>query len=756
MVGAVPYAPGQMPFAPQQMGAWPVQPLAGNGTLPGAPATGGGLFSGLPPPPKAPGMPNEKMIPREAPQPPEPRRELVAKIQRMVEQDKAHWKKSYERMRQDMQFARHGAKKSWVRANRYVANMTQRHIAQRTAALYAKNPRFVVRAREKQYFALWDGTAQSLMQAMQAMSNIMATGIDPNAMALLQDFQQGTAQRTLIEKTSRTLELVLTHQFDDQEIDFKTQMKQLVRRALTCGVAYIKIGYERVMEKRPETMSRLNALETRLGTIRRLMADLADKEVSDSSPEVEQLRLDIQALNSEPEVIAREGLVFDFPRSTAIIPDKSCYQLKNFLGCDHVTEEFLMTADEIKETWDIDIKSAAGAGVSTSGRKNMGPPVDWDGGKGKSGDQQTACVWQTYMRKEGLVYLTIQGYPDFVEEPAQPPLLIERFWPWFPLMFNEVEDPDDIYPPSDVRLLVPMQEDHNRAREAMRQVRRANLPKYITRKGALTKQDVNLLKSAPENAVMELDGLAPNQKVDDLLQPMKFAPIDPAVYDTRTSFEDILRVLGTQEANLGGTSNSTATESSIAESSRMSALASNVDDLDDLLTDVAVAGSQIVVREMDAGTVGKIVGPGASWPTLQADQIIHDLLMEVQAGSSGRPNKMQEIQNFERLAPFLMQVPGMSPQWLLQQAVTRLDDRIDPSAAIAAGMPSITAMNAQKQLTQGPPSADPNAQGPQGQANTAQPREPQPQAPPPPQAPEMVGGAEPPKTFVRTPQMPSG
>jgi len=702
--------------------------------------------------------PGEKLIDRTPPEPPEQRRALVTKIQKMVERDKAHWKKAFARMREDMQFARHGAKKSWVNAGRYVANMVQRHIAQRTAALYAKNPRFVAKRKPKQDFAIWDGKMDSLMQAMQSM--MMAPMGDPQAMALLADFEQGMQTRTMMDKVARTLELVLTHQFADQEQNFKLQMKQAVRRALTNGVAYIKVGFEREMQKRPETVARLNALETRLGVIERLASDLADGEIKNDAAEVEQLRIDIEALRSDAEVVKREGLVFDFPRSTAIIPDRGCFQLKNFLGCDHVTEEFLMTQDEVQEVWGIDLKNAGattGTGTGNGTRKNMGPPIEWERSTyGKRGDDENemVCVWQTYMRKEGIVYTTIQGYADFVEEPSSPKLLLERFWPWLVLAFNEVEDPEDVYPPSDVRLMIPMQEDHNRAREATRQVRKANLPKYVTRKGSLSKEDVQLLKSAPENAVLQLDGLGPNQKVEDLLQPMKYAPIDPAVFSTQTSFEDILRVLGTQEANLGGTSSSTATESSIAESSRMSALASNVDELDDLLSELANAGAQIVFREFDQATVQEIAGVGAVWPQFGTEEIMHEMQMEVQAGSSGRPNKMQEIQNFERLAPFLMQTPGMNPQWMLEQAVQRLDDKLDPSSAVMSGLPSITQMNAQKQLGS-PGAADPNAQGPEGASNSPKPTEPAAQAGAPPQVPPMTGGAIPPPSGPR-PHAPGG
>src|SRR3546814_8662225 len=72
-----------------------------------------------------------------------------------------------------------------------------------------------------------------------------------------------------------------------------------------------------------------------------------------------------------------------------------------------------------------------------------------------------------------------------------------------------------------------------------------------------------------------LEGRADGENVANKLQQVQKAPIDPNVYETNGIFEDILRIAGSQEANLGGAAGATATESSIAEGSRISSLESN-------------------------------------------------------------------------------------------------------------------------------------------------------------------------------------
>ena len=109
------------------------------------------------------------------------------------------------------------------------------------------------------------------------------------------------------------------------------------------------------------------------------------------------------------------------------------------------------------------------------------------------------------------------------------------------------------------------------------------------------------------------------------------------------------------------------------------------------------------------------------WPTLTKAEVARDLYLEIEAGSSGRPNQAQELQNFERLAPILMQLPGIKPSFLVKQALEaagrqgrrRRGDRrrsavrhLDERRARCRACPA---------------SGDPNAQGPQGANNAPAP-----------------------------------
>jgi hypothetical protein len=330
------------------------------------------------------------------------------------------------------------------------------------------------------------------------------------------------------------------------------------------------------------------------------------------------------------------------------------------------------------------------------------------------------CVWEVYDRSTGLKYVVADGHKNFLKAPAAPEVTVEGLVPIFALMFNELETEAGVispFPPSDVTLLRSLQKEFNRTRESLRQHRYASRPLYGAAPGNFDEGEQHNMATHAAHDVIVLKTLAGGGKVDDILQQIKKAPIDPNVYEVQGLYDDMNRTVGTQEANLGGTSNATATESSIAESSRMASLSSNVDDLDDCFSAVFRAAGQVLLANMPREQVVKIVGPGAVWVELSRQEIAEEVFLQVEAGSSGRPSKAQDLANFERIAPFMLQMPGVNPSWLTRYIIKILDDRVDPVDAILEGMPSITQLNAAKQPGTGDPATDPNAQGEKGGDN---------------------------------------
>lgn len=679
----------------------------------------------------------------------------VAKVIATIKADKKFHDKAFKQMRKDMFMAMKGRDEEWGEEN-YTANFAGRHVKQKTSALYAKNPKAVAKRVERMDYAVWDENPQSLAMAMQIMQQAVmaqeaANAAPPEmtamgqmvpampvlppgfeqAQALIEDFQQGMTYRKMLDGVGRTLEILFARALRDQEpLDFKTAAKQLVRRTCTTGVGYVELGFQREYGPRPGLTEQLADARARLDHIRRLSEEAIEGDITEDDAEASELELAIAALTAEPEIVLREGLVFDFPQSTKVIPDKMCRSLVGFVGSRHVTIEHLFTCEQIEDMFpDADIKSGY-RGYSADGKSTEAPeqteiPFDsdldatgQDGGKSKG----LACVWKHYDKMSGLVYYVADGHKNFLRPPAAPDVFVEKFWPVFALTFNAVESEDALFPPSDVYLLSHQQREHNRSRQGMREHRDAARPRWASSKGVFDNDDVAAFKKAKPFDVILLNK-DPQTKVSDMLEVLPTPGVDPNLYATEQYFGDTQIVVGAQEAQFGGVSKATATESAIAANSTMASDSTSSDDLDGFLTQIARSSSQILLREMSEEQVKKIVGPGAVWPEMSLADIASEVFLEVEAGSSGRPNQAVEIDNFTKMAPIIMQIPGIDPVEFGKEALRRMDDRLDITKLLTPGMMSIIAQNQMAAKPPAAPGADPTAQGGEGGANAPAPQQ---------------------------------
>lgn len=143
-----------------------------------------------------------------------------------VQQDKDYWEdRAFKRMRRSQRLA---AGKQWPSptdpagqkdfhadeaSERYVANIILRHIRNRTASLYGKNPKIIARRRERILNTIWDGKARSLEEAVMALTSAATMGMsDPTAMAqamaVITDAQNVLTQHQKLDKIAKTLELL--------------------------------------------------------------------------------------------------------------------------------------------------------------------------------------------------------------------------------------------------------------------------------------------------------------------------------------------------------------------------------------------------------------------------------------------------------------------------------------------------------------------------------------------------------------------
>jgi len=650
---------------------------------------------------------------------PEARRRLVQQQLAQIRQAKVHHGPAFKRMKEDMQTAKDGtSQKNFLGGKKYVANIIHSFLKNRVSKLYAKNPRAYYSKRPRREFQYWDGKIESI----QLIIDTAASGMPlmPMDQLVLEDFKNGMALSKLYDGMGDTLVKAFNYYISEQKPKFKTQMKQLVRRTLICSVGYIKLGYQRELQRRTEAQAALDDITLKLQNMQRLVDGVQTGDVTDSDPEMEELRLQLQQMKDDPSTmeIIREGLVFDFPRSMSIIIDPACENLQGFVGAGWIAHEIFMPPCEVKEIYGIDLKKGNFTAYERKANiKDGGYQSARSENVNEDLNRMMACLYELYDKKTGMVYVLCDGYADYLEEPGAPNVQVEGFWPIYALVFNGIEDEKEIYPKSDVRLAVPMQDEWNRSREGLREHRQAARPRYVAPRGALEEADKRVLRGLGAHETAEVS-MGQNLKISDVIQQVPSSGVDNNLYDTTHLMTDFNLVVGASESSMGGTSGVTATEVADASSSTMSTIESNIDDMDDLLTEIARDGGQILMLNATADKVKEIVGPGAIWPESEftRDKVAKELYLEIEAGSSGKANKALEIANFERINPAMLQMPGLNKKAWLKEGIKRLDDKLNPDDFIDDSM-SVVAMNAMRLPAGGDPSAIPEQQGGNGGQN---------------------------------------
>ena len=163
----------------------------------------------------------------------------------------------------------------------------------------------------------------------------------------------------MLNKIARTLEILYEYEVSEQQQSFKSMMKMTVRRAATSGVGWTRLGFQRVLAKSPDLDSRIADIQNQLDLVERISADLADDEVDRGRRRRRGAAADLAG--------AGEGAGRRRPRGPAvhlaedrppIIPDPRCIQLRDFLGCDWVAEEFCLSVNEVQETYGVDVSKS--------------------------------------------------------------------------------------------------------------------------------------------------------------------------------------------------------------------------------------------------------------------------------------------------------------------------------------------------------------------------------------------------------------
>lgn len=611
--------------------------------------------------------------------------EAVKLWQSRISESKKHFAGDFKRMKKNMNFA-YGLQRPNQRTldtDKYTNNITLRVLQEKVAALYARNPKAEWQRRHRLDFVLWDGKIQSLQQAAQGIQMAAMTGQmpPPNAVALMMDVVNGHKIQDMVKRVGDTLENLYSWCCLEQEPDFKDMMKDLVMATCVTGVGYIRVSFERNFTSSMPSSDVHSKMGDRVKRVKHILQGVEDDKIDETNPHMEELTQLIQGLShsaSSGEMKdLSERLVFDRVDASQVIVDRRCKNLKTFDGARWIAQEYIKPLEEVNEFFETNIPPGGDLKhYDESGKELSTPQVET-----KDGNRTpNICIYEVFDLRTKSTFFIADGYKYYVQKPDAVEPNTRRFWPIFGLVFNKVIIEPGIeatcYPPSDVDLMRHPQKEWNRSREELRQHRKANAPLYVVPADVLTKDDKNKLNDHEANEVIEIQAWNREKNLEQLVGILRHDPIQPLLYDSTPLERDILLAVGTQQANVGPVARTTATESSIAEHSKMSTTSSNIDELDDLLSALAKSSGEILLREFSPESVKRVVGVGAVWPTENRDDFLNEIFLDCKAASSGRPNKALEVSNAQIIIPLLLQA-GANPAGVVEELVRRLDDQLD-------------------------------------------------------------------------------
>jgi hypothetical protein len=658
-------------------------------------------------------------------------KKLVDQWTKKIIKAREKWEPDFKTMREDMKFARglQWPDQKNLMDDRYVANLTLRNLSNGVAQLYARNPEVEAVRRDRLDFELWDGKEASIAAAAAAINLGTQTGqINPLAMALLKDYSEGQLWRDLVDRVGKTVRFVAQYMWDSLQPTFKIQMKQLVRRVKTCGVAYVQVNYVDGLEGTLSTSETESTIVDRVKRIKHIAEKLSEQEIDENSSEVLTLASSamsvLSSISTGDTQNINQRITFDFLPSTSVIVDPRCRHLKGFVGARWLAIERIESLDLVNLFYETkipknEVKAYDENGVRQDNASDTAASTD-DAAKTR------VCIWDIYDLDTKSCFVICDGWKEFVQEPQPVVPETNHFWPVVAVTFNDVEtEPSSkecgsIFPPSDVTLMRSPQKEWNRTREALRSHRIANTPAYFTGKGWLTDNDIAAINDHEDSAVVQFEGAQMGTDINKLLAPFQHSPLQPQLYDTAPLAQDIQLAAGTQETDLGRpVPKVTATGATIAEQSKNTVAASNTDDLDDFLSEIAQMEGEIILRYFKLDTVKRIAGRGAVLPQQNREDFLNEIMLSVKAASSGRPNQALEISKVTQLTPLWLKC-GANPIGVCEIVTKAYDDRFDISKLYPLQMPMMAPNEEINQPSQPQSNAGIPQQGQQRQAQPVQ------------------------------------
>lgn len=491
----------------------------------------------------------------------------------------------------------------------------------------------------------------------------------------------------LVTKFCETAEAVLT-QLVVEDCKLKKRSKRLITSCFTTAVGWWKQSWQEKLGQDPQIQNRLDDTQDNINRLEMQRAQLEDPQAcSDMDLQLAKMRETLAGLQTPAEIVVSRGLTLDFVASEdVIILDSSVQEIAEYERGSAIAHRIWMTRAKYRETFKHNPEKAKTYIQDGPDGNQSNAPAPGTGTK----DSDLLCVFEIWDKDQNRVHTICMGVEGFCRPSFSPDWTPRRWYPFYLLMWNEIDG--FMYPVSDVELIKPLVDEYNEARNDLVKDRRDTRPVTVVRKGgSLTDKDVENFRNRDGNDIIAVEGTGQAPLSNDI-QAVQFGSIDPRNYDTAPSRADIEQIVGGGDASRGSVLQAkTATEAEILSQGLRGRSAERTDGIEDLLSELGTGSLQICLRKLTAQEVQRIAGPEAQWPQLDIEDIFDMVTVQVRAGSTGRPDRLQEQDRWTKLQPVIKETVmtvaelyakgqvqlGQALVEMLRETLRRFDERID-------------------------------------------------------------------------------
>lgn len=522
--------------------------------------------------------------------------------------------------------------------------------------------------------------------------------------SVIPDEHLSASNYELVSKFAKTLE-ILVNRLLVKDGKLKKKGKSAVRAALTTTVGWIKLIWQEEYDKDPLIMSRIQDTQDNIARMKMLMKQSESGESGQESA-IAELEQQLRALEEKAEVTKAYGFAVDsLLAEDILILDDSINNIDDYANASAIAHRVYFSNERYQTVFGCEAPKTAKRFENKTGEKEDG-----------SQDKKSCvfAVWEVWDKDSQTVYTITEGAKEWVREPYTPEFIGEQFYPFFPLQFDRIDG--ELHPKSLVDGLIELQDEYNTSHTQFAEHRKESLPVRVYNKSSITSDnEVRQIANRRSNDIIGLTG-DPQSAISDQITSLQNPAINPSVYSTEHIMRGFELVSGAQDAAAGSIQQAkTATEAELMSQGASTRRAELLDIVDEWLTDISNYAAEIILQVLTVAQVQEIVGDDAVWPQLTKEQIYKTVNITVRAGSTAKPNKLRERDQWAQFAPQITQgiiqiaqfrAQGMNDvaealRKVLDESLKRFDERLTVDMFLPQQAEQPMQQQAQQPMAQG-------------------------------------------------------